>query len=277
METFAVIVMIILFLLLMVFVFSTALLTPLIGKRNLVFVLSLGFIVGVVGGAFFIAPLYDDIPDMLRGIYTVTGDGPEIINLNITTQNDVGNFLENTKKIKGVKSIQGNRITMHTTPFGPEWVNSLQSRIPETNSNIKEVQVIPNDTLILTLENNSNPTTVAKDLNQWLLLVGSIDVISSIVEVSIEVDASQVDSVISQLPQDQVVVSNITGPTEDKMNALKENLPDRSNIIIICGFIGLLVGLAGVFIDSISQVVSGIRRRLTSSKIKKMLKKEKKL
>jgi len=259
----------------MVFVFSTALLTPLIGKKNLVFVLSLGFIVGLVGGAFFIAPLYDDVPDMLRGIYTVTDGGTETINLNITTQNDVAKFLEDTKKIQGVKNVQGNRINIRTTPFGNEWVDSLQKRIPEIDSNIKSVQIIPNETIILTLENNSNPTTVAKNLNDWLLLVGSIDILSSVVEVSMEVDASQVDSVISQLPQDQVVVTNITGPTEDKLNAVKEKLPDRSNIIIICGFIGLLVGLAGVFIDSILQGVSGIRRWLTKLKLQKMLKKRK--
>lgn len=257
----------------MVFVFSTALLTPLIGKKNLIFVLSLGFIVGLVGGAFFIAPLYDDIPDMLRGFYAITDDSPEIINLNITTQNDVGSFLENTKKIKGVKNIQGNRITMRTTPFGDDWVDSLQSRIPETDSDIKSVIVIPNETIILTLENNSNPTAVAKRLNQWLLLVGSIDIISSIVEVSVEVDASQVDSVISQLPQDQVVVANITGPTQDKMKLLEENIPDRSEIIIFCGIIGLLTGLAGVFIDSITQAVSAIRKWFRSLALRRKLKK----
>jgi len=54
MEMLVVIIMLVLFFFLMVFVLSTALLTPLIGKRNLIFVLSLGFIVGVVGGAFFI-------------------------------------------------------------------------------------------------------------------------------------------------------------------------------------------------------------------------------
>ena len=59
METLAVILMIALFVLVLVFIFSTALLTPLIGKKNLIFVILLGFTVGAVGGAFFIAPVFD--------------------------------------------------------------------------------------------------------------------------------------------------------------------------------------------------------------------------
>ena len=75
MEPLAVILMIGLFILVLVFIFSTALLTPLIGKKNLIFVIALGFTVGAVGGAFFIAPVFDDIPDMARSVYMVTTTG----------------------------------------------------------------------------------------------------------------------------------------------------------------------------------------------------------
>lgn len=268
MDTLVVIVMLILFFFLMVFVFSTALLTPLIGKRNLVFVLSLGFIVGVVGGAFLIAPLYNDIPDMARSVYTFTSGGPEYINVNVTTTNDVSTFMANTKKIDGVKNVQASGIILKTTPFTPDWTDSLKSRIPDTDPSIKTVQVVPNDTIILTVQNNSDPAAVAKKLNNWLLLVGSIDIVSSIVEVNIEVDPSQVDSVSSKLPKDEVVITNVTGPVEDKVASLKSSLPNPASIVVLCGFIGLFTGLAGLFIDSIIQAWERVRKWLVSRKEK---------
>ncbi|MGP8023720.1 MAG: hypothetical protein ACLPHE_06830, partial [Methanobacterium sp.] len=99
MDTVIVIVMLVLFIFLMVFVFSIALLTPIIGKKNLLFVLSIGFVVGLVGGGFLIAPLYNDVPDIARSIYTLNDGGTEIINVNISTQNNVDGFITDTEKL----------------------------------------------------------------------------------------------------------------------------------------------------------------------------------
>lgn len=265
MDTLVVIVMLVLFIFLMVFVFSTALLTPLIGKKNILFVLSLGFVVGLVGGGFLIAPIYDDFPDIARSVYTWNNcSGSEYINVNITTENNVAGFISDTKKLNGVKNVQSSGIILTTTPFGSDWTDSLQSRIPDSQPGIVSAQVIPNDTIILTVQNNTDPSAIAKNLNQWLLLVDSIDIISSIVEVTIEVDPSQVDSVSAKLPKNEVVITNITGSVEDKVANLKQTLPDRNTIILLCGFIGLFIGFTGLFIDSIYQVWERIRDWLRS-------------
>ncbi|HIH62529.1 MAG TPA: hypothetical protein HA298_07625, partial [Methanobacteriales archaeon] len=57
-------IMLILFIILLAFVFSVGLMTPVVGKKNLLFVIFIGFMVGVIGGTFFILPVYDDIPGM---------------------------------------------------------------------------------------------------------------------------------------------------------------------------------------------------------------------
>ncbi len=255
MDMLVVIIMLILFIFLMVFVFSTALLTPLIGKRNLIFVLSLGFIVGLVGGAFFIAPLYDDMPDMARSVFTFSTQSPEVININMSTDSNVNAFIENTKKINGVKDVQCDKITLRTGTFNiTDWQETMEKGIPTVESDVKEVQVPNNETIVLILNKNNNPTQLVKNIHDWLALVGGIAVLTNIAEVSITVDPSQVDSVSAQLPQDQVAVTNITGPVEDQINSFKKNLPDRTSIVIICGLIGLFVGAIGLFIDSISQL-----------------------
>lgn len=255
MDVLLVIIMLVLFIFLMVFVFSTALLTPLIGKRNLIFVLSLGFIVGLIGGAFFIAPLYDDMPDMARAVFTISSGSPQVITVNMSTTSNVNAFVEETKKLNGVKDVNCDKIIIKTSPFNlSDWKESIEQRLPVLDPNIKEAQIPSNDTMILYLNDNSNPTELVEKVDEWLGMIGGIDVVSHLAEVSITVEPSQVDAVINQLPTDEMVVDNISGDVEDQITAFKRNLPDPNGIIIICGFIGLIVGAIGLFIDSISQL-----------------------
>ncbi len=258
MDTLVVIVMLVFFVFLMVFIFSTALLTPFIGKKNILFVLSIGFIVGLVGGGFLIAPIYDDIPDIARSVYTLSdGAGSEQINVNISTDNNVTNFISNTKKLNGVTSVQSNGIILTTAPFGSDWSNSVPSRIPESDPNIVSAQALNNHTLLINA-NGSDPSVTVNNLDNWLMLVNGLSVESSSVNVSIVVEPSQVDSVLSKLPMDELVITSITGPVEDKIANLKKSLPDRNTVILICGFIGLFTGLIGLFLDSIYQYWDGM-------------------
>jgi hypothetical protein len=136
----------------MAFIFSTALLTPLIGKKNFLFVVGLGFIVGLIGGAFFIAPVYDDLPDMVRGIYMSTSDEQEIITINISTDSDVNKAIEEVKQIPGVLSVKSGEITVKTTTISDDWKSSLESRMTTVNSNITSANIISNDTIMVQIK-----------------------------------------------------------------------------------------------------------------------------
>ncbi len=260
MDTLTVIIMIALFILLMAFVFSTALLTPIIGKRNLFVVLSLGFVVGIVGGAFFISPIFDDLPVLASSFYKSTSDDLEILNLNVSTNIDINQFIEKTKNIEGVKSVEVSGITVKTSQFSPKWKSILKSRILASNKDIKSVNVISNDTLNIGIT-PSNPQEVIKKLEDWLMLVGAIDVKYSNVHLVLKVETSNMNSIINEVSKEAVVTS-IEGPTQDKINSLKAMLPDRNNLIILCGFIGVLVGLLGLFIDSILGILGNIKEKM---------------
>ena len=258
--------MIILFFLLMAFVFSTALLTPLIGKKNFLFVIGLGFVVGLIGGAFFIAPVYDDLPDMARGIYMSTTDQQETITLNISTDSDVNKAIADVRNIPGVQSVESGEITVKTTGISSAWKNSLESRITSANTNITSGTVISSDTMMVQIKPGSDPTEVIKKLKSWMVLISGIDIKYSIVQVNVVVDASQVDSVVKQLPQGEVVVTEINGPVEKEIQTLKNTIPAKNNVILFCGFLGVLVGLAGMFIDTIISGFKGLKNRLRKKK-----------
>ena len=266
MEPLAVILMIGLFILVLVFIFSTALLTPLIGKKNLLFVIALGFTVGAVGGAFFIAPVFDDIPDMARSVYMVTTTDTDVIGLNVSTELNVTDFIENTKKIEGVQSVQSNGITLKTSTISDDWKSTYLNRIPGINENITSVQIPSNDTMIIDVKNNTDPQQAINNLETWMLYVSGGTIKYSIVRVTVNVDATKLDKVIAQLPPGDVIITDVNGSTEKNLQALKDIMPNKSNIVLFCGFLGMIIGLAGLFIDSIVNVFNGIRERILKLK-----------
>jgi len=250
MEAIAVIIMVILFIVLMVFVFSTALLTPIIGKKNFLFVVSIGFIVGVIGGVFFISPVMGDIPDMAASFYLSTSNDIETINVDISTNLDIEQFVNSAKQIEGVKSVEVRGITVKTTPLSGRWKASLPERIPASNKKIKSAQIISNDTINIEVQSQADLQDVIKKLEDWLMLVGAIDIKYSLAHTSIQAESVRVYDVSNQLSGD-VVVTGIQGPRQDRINYIKSIIPDKTSVIILCGLIGMLVGLAGLFIDTL--------------------------
>ena len=261
METIAVILMVVLFLVLMVFVFSTALLTPIIGKKNLIFVVLMGFIVGIIGGAFFIAPIMDDVPNIASAFYQSTSTDLDNIYLDVPDSVDVNQFINTAKNSDGVKNVSVTGITIKTSGFADYWKNTLVNRIPASNTNITSVQIQGNDTLNVQIQNGSDPKTTIKSLEDWLMLIAGISSSYSSVHVTVQTDPGKTNQVKDQLSQ-TVVINTIEGPTQDKINSLKAILPNQSNVTILCGFIGMFVGLAGVFIDSILGILDNIKGKV---------------
>ena len=86
------------------------------------------------------------------------------------------------------------------------------------------------------------------------------------VNVSMDVESSKIDQVKSELPQGEIVITSISGPSVNNVESITSLMPNKSNIIIFCGFLGMITGLAGMFIDSINGVFQRIRKKLSEFK-----------
>jgi hypothetical protein len=263
MDVLTVILMIGLFIFLLVFIFSAALLTPLIGKRNILFVIFLGFTVGAVGGAFFIAPAFDDIPVIASSIITSTSPGTDMVDINVSTDVNISDFIQNTSKIDGVKSIQSNGITIITDPMTNSSQSYFITRIPEQDSNVTSVEMPTNDTMVLDVKNNTNPVDTINNIQSWMMYVSGMSISYSVVNVTMAVQSSKYTQVMAQLPQGEVVITNVSGPSINNLQEVSNIMPNKSNIILFCGFIGVVTGLSGMFIDSIIGVLQRVRRKVS--------------
>ncbi len=256
------IIMVGLFILILAFIFSTALLTPIIGKKNLIFVLLLGLTVGAVGGAFFIAPVTGDIPDVARSVFMATTSGTDVVGINVSSEVNLTSFIANTKKIDGVKDVQSNGITIKTSDFSSGARSEFLSRLPSLNSNITSVSIPSNNTIILQVKNNTDPYQVITQISTWMMLVSGVTTDESVIRVTADVESSKYDQVLSQMPQNQVVITDITGPTEDNIQFSNSLVPNSGYVVLVCGLIGMLTGLAGVFIESIDSMYGNIQERV---------------
>jgi len=261
MDIFTDIIMIGLFILILVFIFSTALLTPLIGKRNLIFVVLLGLTIGAVGGAFFIAPVTGDMPAIARSVFMATTSGTDVVGINVSSDVNVTQFITHTKSIDGVNSVQSSGITIKTQQFSNATKSEFLSRIRNLNTNITSITIPSNNTIIIQVKNNTNPYQVITQVSDWLMLVSGNSVSYSVIRVTSNIDSSKYDQVISQIPQNEVVITDVTGPSEKNIQATNAMVPSTGDVVIICGIIGMLTGLSGVFIDNINNLFINIRKR----------------
>jgi hypothetical protein len=93
------------------------------------------------------------------------------------------------------------------------------------------------------------------------MLVGAIIVKYSTVHITVHAEAAKINQVTDQLSQN-AVITGVEGPTQDRINSLKAIIPDKSNVTILCGFMGILVGLAGVFIDTLLGMFETVKERI---------------
>lgn len=265
MDTIVVIVMVALFVVLMAFVFSTAMLTPIIGKKNLLFVVSIGLVVGIIGGAFLIAPIIDDIPAIATSFYISTSNDVETLNVDVSTNMNINQFIEKTKNMDGVKSVGVSGVTLKTTPFSDSWKSTLPKRIPSAVKGVKSVEIPSNDVIEVQIQDMSNTPEIIKKLDDWLSLVSGIEIRYSMAHATVQVESSKVYVISDELSKD-AVVKEIKGPTQDKINYVKSVTPNKFNVVILCGFIGVVTGLAGVFVDSILALTGELKGRFKKNK-----------
>ena len=145
--------------------------------------------------------------------------------------------------------------------------NSSQSyfitRIPEQDSNVTSVEMPTNDTMILEIKNGTDPVDTINNLQSWMMYVSGMSISYSMVNVTMAVESSKYAQVLAALPQGEVVITNVTGPSVNNLKEVSSLMPNKYNIILFCGFIGYVTGLSGMFIDSIVSVIQRVRRKIS--------------
>lgn len=253
---------IILFIVLMIFIFSMGLLTPIIGKKDILSVLAIGFVVGIVGGAFFITPIYEEIPNVVGTVQqTITGEN-EKINIEVSPIVDIDKLMTDLNKTNGVISIINKGIDVKTDPFSTERKNIIEEKIPIVDKNFENFSVNKSGMISINFTKDYNPSTALKTLSDWLMYSAGINTKYSLIKIQIIAEPSEVDNIVQFLHSENIVVTSIEGPVQNAVNNTKNSMLDNGLVVLIAGIIGIIVALVGIFFDNIFTVIRNFIKKI---------------
>lgn len=263
MDALTIIIMMVLFILAMLFVFSTALLTPYIGKKNLISVILLGLIVGLAAGAFLLSPIVEDIPDFTRTIVEESVDGTDVIELDLSTNGNLTQIIQNISSIGGVEKVDYNGITIK---IDEEFDSDTEKRLltqalNNSNENITDVIEQNNNTFLVVIAEGGDPQGVLNSIYSTFSRETYTHLRYTSMSANATVQANNVTKILNRLSENDVVVLNVTGPTETQIAFLNKFMPNGINIILFSGVLGIIVAAAGFFVDSLITFVNNFRKK----------------
>lgn len=276
MDVITVIIMLVLFLLAMIFVFSSALLTPYIGKKNLVTVVILGLVVGIVAGAFLAASMVEDLPDVTRTIVEESVAGTDIVELELSTNGNLTEIINNISSIDGVEKVDYTGITFKVDEqFATDNDKSrFLSFLKGANENISSIDEVANDTFYVTMNQDADPQGILDSIYYTFGQQTYTHLKYTSMQANATVKANNITKIIAAIGENDAVVLNITGPTEDMINQINKYLPNQFNAVILSGLLGVVVALAGFFVDSIFTLINKFRKKRRTSSDRERIKRK---
>ena len=274
---------IVLFIVLMIFIFSMGLLTPINEKKDILSVLAIGFIVGIVGGAFFITPIYQDIPSFIGTVQEVLG-GTETMNIEISPTVNYTKVMDDLNTKEGVVSVVNRGIHVKTDPFPKERKKLIEERLIILDENFKSFDVDESGEICINFTSGYNPKLAIEKLSDWLMYTGGINLRYSLIRVQVTVNAGHVDEITQYLHSNNIVVSSVNGSVQDAIRNTQESMLDDTGVILLSGLIGTIVALISIFYDNISSAIRNfwdklknqekvvnLRKKINLSKIKRKI------
>lgn len=257
MDVFMILLYVILFLLLMIFIFSVAVLSPYLDRKDLVGILAVGFILGAIGGIFFISPIYDDFPALIGTVDAMVTGQNEYIDVDVSSQadNNVTDMENKIKNVPGVKGVTTSGVLIVTSNFSSNYSDSLKNGIMHNinqSSHVKDVKVNSTQGIInVTVKNDTNPIDMKNDLEEYLSESYALYATSTTFRLQAHVNVNDVDTVEANMKKEGIAFSSVEGPVETFVEESKNTLPPLWVAYIISGIIGIIFAVLGMFADKI--------------------------
>ncbi len=244
---------IILFIVMMIFVFSIGMLRPFMKKKEILLVLAVGFFIGVIGGAFFLTPIYSDLPEVAGSIERVLPFNEETLYLDVSSATDINALQNQLSGIDGFKSFEETGVTFRLWKLNDreyEYFNNVVGNINSHYSNYTINQ--SSGELYIALQDNFSSAEALKAFSDWYKLVFGSSIAYAQVHIKLVVSSSSLNQVEDVLLQNGIVASRIDGPVQSTINGTNENMLNNYEFSLVSGLIGVIVALFGIYFDSVA-------------------------
>ena len=235
----------------MIFAFSMGVSSPYIGRKEIVSIIVIGFVLGAIGGYFFINPIYEETPYVIGNVQGLFSMDNEVINLNIPSTSNISDITNKIKNLNGVNSVTTNGFELKTGYIKNDtkvYVEDYLKQDPEIES-----FKVTNSSVSVDLKNDASSTTTLGSLVNWLSNKAGVGSEFAYVHIKVTVNANDVSDVRDYIKDNGYTIISIEGPVQDTIHYLNDNLLPNYVIMFITGLVGVAVAIAGVFVEPLTK------------------------
>lgn len=249
----------ILFLIIMVFAFSMGILSPYVGRREIISIILIGFVLGAIGGYFFIDPIYDESPYVIGNIQGLFVMDSEVINLNIPSTSNISDITNKINNLTEVNSVTTNGFELETGFIK----NSTKTYVENYLKSDPEIESykVTNSSVTVDLKNDASSTTTLGSLVNWLSNKAGVGSEFAFVHIQVHVNANDVTEVKEYLKDNDYTIISIEGPVQDTIHYLYDHLLPTYAVMFITGLVGVAVAIAGIFVEPLTKFTRRFKRK----------------
>ena len=248
MDVIVAIIYVVLFIILMVFVFSIAMLKPFMSKKEMVLILAVGFFIGALGGAFFLSPIYSEVPEVATAIEKIIPGNEEALYLDLSSSTDINALRNNLSQIEGFKSFEETGVTIPLWSFSDSEYEFFNYSVPNMDSHFQNYSINQTQGTVYIALNNYSSSEALQSFAYWYKENFDGPINYAQVHVKVVVSSSSYDRVSQMLLEKGIVASNVDGSVHN--STTNSTLISNGQFVAVCGGVGFVVAVLGLFFET---------------------------
>ena len=251
MDIIIAIIYIVLFIIMMAFVFSIGMLRKFMPKKEILLVLLVAFLIGSIGGAFFLEPIYEELPSVTSTLEKNMPGNEETMYLDLSSSININELKENLSHTEGFISFEETSISIPLWKLNDREYEYFNYVVGNIDSHYKHYNVSKDGNIEIQLEDNYSSYDALKSFSDWYKLVYGGSLSYAQVHVKLVVSSSEADTFQKILLDKGVVPSKMEGPIQNTINQTNSSMLPNTHFVLITGVVGVIVALFGIYYDSL--------------------------
>ena len=235
----------------MIFVFSIGMLRKFMPKKEILLVILVAFLIGSIGGAMFLEPIYLEVPEVVSVVERNIPGDDETLYLDLSSSVNMDELKNNLSSTEGFKSFEETSVTIPLWPFNDQERSYFKETVGNIDSHFKNYTVDSSGNIEIQLEDNYTAKEALKSFSDWYKLVYGGTISYAQVHAKVVVDSTKVDTFKEVLLKFGIVPSKTEGPVQERVNETNSSSMHSTQFVLISGGIGIVVALLGIYYDNV--------------------------
>ena len=253
------IVYIVLFIIMMVFVFSIGMLKQYMPTREVLLVLAVAFFIGAIGGSLFLQPIYQELPSAALVVEQHMPDNDETLYLDLSSSFNIDELKNELSSIEGFKSFDEKNVTIPMWSFNQGEHDYFASRVGNVDSHYKSFNVTSNS-IEIELADNYSSSEALKTFSDWYKYAYGETISYAQIRAILVVDSSHLTDFEQALLEKGIVATHIEGSIQDRVNQTNASMLNNAEFALVCGGVGVVVAIMGIYMDSLVPAYRRLKR-----------------